>query len=202
MEEYGVTVWLAPGMNIHKNPLCGRNFEYFSEDPVLSGKMAKSIVLGVQAHRGCYCTLKHFACNNQENERKYTSANVSERALREIYLRGFGIAIKEGRCRGIMSSYNMINGVWSGANKDLLTKVLREEWEYKGFVITDWDESHEGLEEYRSIDSGINILMPGNNKQIANIKKALQNKTLDINIAKERALQIVQIMLLHNSIIK
>ena len=202
MEEYGVTVWLAPGMNIHKNPLCGRNFEYFSEDPVLSGKMAKSIVLGVQAHRGCYCTLKHFACNNQENERKYTSANVSERALREIYLRGFGIAIKEGRCRGVMSSYNMINGVWSGANKDLLTKVLREEWEYKGFVITDWDESHEGLEEYRSIDSGINILMPGNNKQIANIKKALQNKTLDINIAKERALQIVQIMLLHNSIIK
>ena len=202
MEEYGVTVWLAPGMNIQKNPLCGRNFEYFSEDPVLSGKMAKAIVLGVQAHRGCYLTLKHFACNNQENERKYTSANVSERALREIYLRGFGIAIKEGRCRGIMSSYNMINGVWSGANKDLLTKVLREEWEYKGFVITDWDESHEGLEEYRSIDSGINILMPGNNKQIANLKKALQNKTLDINIAKERAIQIVQIMLLHNSIIK
>ena len=101
-----------------------------------------------------------------------------------------------------MSSYNRINGVWSGANKDLLTTVLREEWKYKGFVITDWDESHEGLEEYRSIDSGINLLMPGNHKQISNLKKALQNKTLDINIAKERAIQIVQIMLLHNSTIK
>jgi beta-glucosidase len=106
MEEYGVTVWLAPGMNIHRNPLCGRNFEYFSEDPLRSGKMAKAIVMGVQAHRGCYCTIQHFACNNQENERKWTSAYVSNRPLREIYFKGFGIAIKEGRCRGVKSSYN------------------------------------------------------------------------------------------------
>ena len=202
MEEYGVTVWLAPGMNIHRNPLCGRNFEYYSEDPVLSGKMAKALVMGVQSHRGCYCTIKHFACNNQENNRKYTSAYVSERALREIYLKGFGIAVKEGRCRGVMSAYNMINDVWCGNNKDTLTEVLRNEWQFKGFVTTDWDVSHEGLEAEESIKSGVNILMAGDNKQRKAILKAINQKTLDLNIAKERAQRIVQIMLLHNSIIK
>ena len=202
MEEYGVTVWLAPGMNINRNPLCGRNFEYFSEDPVLSGKLAKALIFGVQYHRGCYCTIKHFACNNQENERKYTSAYVSERALREIYLRGFGIAIKEGRCRGVMSSYNMINDCWSGANKGLLTEILRKEWEFKGFVTTDWDVSHEGLEAEKSIDAGINILMAGDSKQRKAILKALKDKTLDIEIAKERAVKLIQIMLLHNTFIQ
>ena len=202
MEEYGVTVWLAPGMNIHRNPLCGRNFEYFSEDPLLTGKMAKAIVMGVQAHRGCYCTIKHFACNNQENERKWTTANVSERALREIYLKGFGIAIKEGRCRGVMSSYNKINDTWSGNNKDILTEVLRNEWLFKGFVTTDWDESHEGLEAEGSIDSGVNILMAGNNKQRKAIKKALSSKQLSLDIAKERAQRLIQIMLLHNTLIE
>jgi beta-glucosidase len=158
--------------------------------------------MGVQSHRGCYCTIKHFACNNQENNRKYTSAYVSERALREIYLKGFGIAVKEGRCRGVMSAYNMINDVWCGNNKDTLTEVLRNEWQFKGFVTTDWDVSHEGLEAEESIKSGVNILMAGDNKQRKAILKAINQKTLDLNIAKERAQRIVQIMLLHNSIIK
>ena len=164
--------------------------------------MAKAIVMGVQAHRGCYCTIKHFACNNQENERKWTTANVSERALREIYLKGFGIAIKEGRCRGVMSSYNKINDTWSGNNKDILTEVLRNEWLFKGFVTTDWDESHLGLEAEGSIDSGVNILMAGNNKQRKAIKKALSSKQLSLDIAKERAQRLIQIMLLHNTLIE
>ncbi|MGN0293297.1 MAG: glycoside hydrolase family 3 protein, partial [Lachnospiraceae bacterium] len=144
MKEYGVTFWLAPGMNIHRNPLCGRNFEYYSEDPLLSGKMAAAITRGVQQNEGCFVTLKHYCGNNQENNRNHVSSNMTERALREIYLRGFEIAIREGRAGGLMTSYNKINGVYANNSMDLLTRVLRQEWSFKGLIMTDWTATSKG----------------------------------------------------------
>lgn len=199
MEEYDVTVWLAPGMNIHRNPLCGRNYEYYAEDPLLSGKTGAAIIRGVQSHDGCYATIKHFFCNNQEDERQWTNANVSERALREIYLRSFGIVVKEAGARGLMSSYNQINGVWSGVCKDALTTVLRDEWKFEGIVMTDWDASHEGLEADKSIEAGITMLMAGDRRQRKALRKALQNGSLEETLARKRAVKNVQVMLLHQA---
>ena len=134
---YNIDALLGPGMNIHRHPFCGRNFEYFSEDPLLSGKMAAAQSRGI-AKSGCTTTIKHFSCNNQETGRITCNAVVSERAVREIYLKGFEIAVKEGNATAIMTSYNPINGYWSASNYDLTTTVLRKEWGYKGFVMTDW----------------------------------------------------------------
>ena len=134
---YNIDALLGPGMNIHRHPLCGRNFEYFSEDPLLSGKIAAAQSRGI-AKSGCTTTIKHFSCNNQEFGRTSCNAVVSERALREIYLKGYEIAVKEGNATAIMTSYNPINGYWSASNYDLTTTVLRNEWDYKGFVMTDW----------------------------------------------------------------
>lgn len=138
MREYNVTFWLAPAMNIHRNPLCGRNYEYFSEDPVISGKMAAAIVRGVQSIPGNYATPKHFCCNNQEDNRTHSNSNVNERALREIYLRGFEICVREAAPKALMTSYNLINGVYSPNCYDTVTKVLRNEWGFNGMVVTDW----------------------------------------------------------------
>lgn len=167
MVEKGSDVLLAPGMNIHRNPLCGRNFEYFSEDPLVSGRAAAAVVRGIQKNGVSACP-KHFACNNQETNRNRNDSRVSERALREIYLKGFEICVKEGRPQNLMTSYNLVNGVWSHYNYDLCTTVLRGEWGYDGSVMTDWwmqaseDPDFPALRDsaYR-IRAQVDVLMPG-----------------------------------------
>jgi len=162
MKEYGCTFWLAPAVNIHRNPLCGRNFEYFSEDPRLSGTMAAAITKGVRQEQGFYVTVKHFACNNQEDNRNYVSSNVSERALREIYLRSFEICVREGGAKSIMTSYNRVNGVYSPNSHDLCTKVLRSEWGFTGVVMTDWFSTRQGLASNAiAMKAGNDLIMPG-----------------------------------------
>lgn len=162
MKEYGCTYWLAPAINIHRNPLCGRNFEYFSEDPHLSGTMAAAITRGVQQEEGYYVTVKHYACNNQEDNRNAVSSNLSERALREIYLRGFEICVREGGAKGIMTSYNKVNGIYSPNSYDLCTKVLRNEWGFDGVVMTDWFSTNKGLASNAiAMKVGNDLIMPG-----------------------------------------
>ena len=138
MEELGVTLWLAPGMNIHRNPLCGRNFEYYSEDPLVAGCCAAADTLGVQKHRGVGTTIKHFAFNNQEDNRMHVNAHIGERAIREIYLKCFEIAVKTSQPMSIMTSYNLINGTHTANSYDLLTAIARDEWGFGGIIMTDW----------------------------------------------------------------
>lgn len=163
MEEFGVTLWLAPGMNIHRNPLCGRNFEYYSEDPVVSGVIAAAMTNGVQRVPGCGTTIKHFACNNQEDNRMGSNSVVSERALREIYLKGFEIAVKTSQPMSIMTSYNLINGVHAANNYDLCTQAARNEWGFAGVIMTDWTttEVDETCTASGCMRAGNDLVMPG-----------------------------------------
>lgn len=196
MKEYGITFWLAPALNIHRNPLCGRNFEYYSEDPVLSGKMAAAVTKGVQRNAGCFVTLKHYCGNNQEENRNHVSSNMTERALREIYLRGFEIAIREGHAKGLMTSYNKINGVYANNSKDLLTCVLRQEWGYDGLVMTDWTATAKGQSDpAKCIECGNDLIMPGSSSDKKRIKKALKEGTLikrDLNRCAGRILEAIK----------
>lgn len=164
MKEYGCTFWLAPAVNIHRNPLCGRNFEYVSEDPFLTGEVAAAITKGVQQEDGFYVTVKHFACNNMEDNRNKVSSNLSERALREIYLRGFEKAVRKGKAKGIMTSYNRVNGVYTPNSYDLCTKALRNEWGFDGVVMTDWFSTNKNLgHNALAIKAGNDMIMPGGN---------------------------------------
>ena len=138
MEEFGATLWLAPGMNIHRNPLCGRNFEYYSEDPLVAGKCAAADTKGIQKHPGHGTTIKHYLANNQEDNRMFTNAHISERAIREIYSRNFRIAVEEAQPMSIMTSYNLVNGIHAANNPDSVTCLLRDEWGFEGMVMTDW----------------------------------------------------------------
>lgn len=176
MKEYGCTYWLAPAINIHRNPLCGRNFEYFSEDPRLSGAMAAAITLGVQQEAGYYVTVKHYACNNQEDNRNGVSSNLSERTLREIYLRGFEICVREGGAKAIMTSYNKINGVYAANCHDTCTKVLRNEWGFDGVVMTDWFSTNKGQASSAiAMKAGNDLIMPGGGNFKKDILQGVRN---------------------------
>ena len=167
MKVKGSDILLAPGMNIHRSPLCGRNFEYYSEDPLLTGKTAAAVVSGLQSEGVAACP-KHFACNNQETNRNKNDSRLSERALREIYLKGFEICVKEAKPLTIMTSYNKINGVWAHYHYDLCTRVLRQEWKYDGLVMTDWWMQYTQSPEFSNLKdnayrvrAGVDVLMPG-----------------------------------------
>jgi len=176
MKEYGCTYWLAPAINIHRNPLCGRNFEYFSEDPFLTGEMAAAIVRGVQQEDGFYVTVKHYACNNQEDNRNYVSSNLDERTLREIYLRAFERTVRHGGAKGIMTSYNKVNGTYAANSHDLCTKVLRCEWGFDGVVMTDWFSTNKGQgDNALAMKAGNDLIMPGTGECKKTILKGIKD---------------------------
>ena len=180
MAEFHIDLWLAPGMNIQRNPLCGRNFEYYAEDPLLSGLLAAAVTRGVQADGTRGVTIKHFACNNQEDHRMGVDARVSEQALREIYLRGFEIAVKTAAPAALMTSYNRINGVQAANSYDLCTVAARGEWGFDGLIMSDWNTTvpDDGSEPWRCAAAGNDVIMPGNPHDDADIRAALADGRL------------------------
>ena len=187
MERFGIHLWLAPALNIHRSPLCGRNFEYYSEDPLISGKMAAAITRGTQQHPGCRTTIKHYAGNNQETNRFHSNSRISQRALRDIYLKGFQIAITESSPTAVMSSYNLLNGEHTSQREDLLETILRDEWGYAGIVMSDWvsgnfsalgaDRKYPGACASGSIKAGNDIMMPGSKTHVDDLLDALNNSS-------------------------
>ena len=183
MERFGVHLWLAPALNIHRDIRCGRNFEYFSEDPLISGRFAAAITRGVQRHPGCGTTIKHFAANNQERNRYGSNSLVSERAMREIYLRGFEIAVKESQPHALMTSYNLLNGVHTSERRDLIEDVLRAEFGFKGIVMSDWiiAAMYSGKKKYpaphaaRNAAAGNDLTMPGGKGDFKAMMKGLKH---------------------------
>ena len=186
MERFGVQLWLAPALNIHRTIRCGRNFEYFSEDPLIGGKMAAALTQGVQAHPGRGTTIKHFAANNQEYNRYGSNSRMSERALREIYLKGFGIAVRESQPKALMTSYNLINGVHTAQSRDLIATILRREFGFEGIVMTDWvlafmdskTNKHPATKPHKVASVGGDLFMPGCRGDYADILKALRDGRL------------------------
>lgn len=200
MELFGVTLWLAPGMNIHRNPLCGRNFEYYSEDPLVSGKIAAAITKGVQSIPGCGTTIKHFACNNQEDNRFASDSILSERALREIYLKGFEIAVKESQPMAIMTSYNLVNGIHAANSRDLCTVVARQEWNFAGVIMTDWTTTEHGPDCTAAgcMRAGNDLVMPGQLSDHESIRGGLKQGTLTEGELRRCIARVVRTALLAN----
>jgi beta-glucosidase len=204
MEQYGVTIWLAPGMNIHRNPLCGRTFEYYSEDPLVSGKMAAAIVRGVQKHPGKGMSVKHFVANNCELNRNRSSSNLTEKTLREIYLRGFEIAVKESNPMTVMASYNKVNGLHVVNNYDLLAKVLRNEWGFRNTVISDWDSMKANAKEpevpltgdvQKAQANQMDLVCPGRDDQKVAVLNGLKSgkvKRSDLERSATRILRMIR----------
>lgn len=178
--ECGCDVVLGPGMNLHRNPLCGRNFEYYSEDPVVTGLMGTAFVLGVQS-QGVGVSAKHFAVNSQESDRTRVDERLSQRALRELYLKGFEMMVRKSNPWTIMSAYNKINGIYAQGNKDLLTNILRNDWGYKGIVETDWIGKREDLPVEQEVAAGNDLMMPGYPAQVKDIVNAVKSGKLDVN---------------------
>ena len=183
MEMFGANVWLAPALNIHRSPLCGRNFEYYSEDPLISGRTAAAMTQGVQKHEKCAVTIKHFACNNQETNRFGSNSVVSQRALREIYLKGFEICVKESAPKALMTSYNLLNGIHTANRRDLLTDILRDEWGFEGIVMTDWGTTndkfnagiHGGSSPAQCVKAGNDLIMAGSREDVDGILAGLES---------------------------
>lgn len=200
MELFNVKLWLAPALNIHRSVLCGRNFEYYSEDPLVSGLVADAITKGVQAHKNCGVTIKHFCCNNQETNRTGNNTNISERTLREIYLKGFEICINNSKPKSIMSSYNLINGTHASEHRGLMVDYLRSECKYEGLIMTDWTTpghanpkvKYHPMTIVNVIKGGGDIFMPGTLFDLEDLLDALKENKIERHFLEESASSVVK----------